>query len=211
VTVVSALSLHISLERPPLDGKAKANGKTLLVYGGSSNVGGLAVKYASDAGYAVITTSSPANKMFVATRCPAYIFDHTETPEKVIAELKAHGPYDAIFDAIGTPTATAIIGGLLAETGGVYYSTLPSGNDDKLPQNVEKRFAIYGAKFNEPANQHIKKWYMEEYLPHGLNNGSIFPNTILKLDGGLSSVQEALDRLFSGSASGVKIAINPQE
>jgi NADPH:quinone reductase-like Zn-dependent oxidoreductase len=210
-TVVSALSLHMGLERPPLDAKAKANGKTLLVYGGSSNVGGLAVKYASDAGYRVITTSSPANRLFVASRGPAYILDHTETPEKVIAELKAQGPYDAIFDAIGTPTATEIIGGLLTETGGVYYSTLPSGKDDRLPENVEKKFATYGGKFNEPANQHIKKWYMEEYLPRGLNNGSIFPNTILKLEGGLSSVQEALDRLVSGSASGVKIVVNPQE
>jgi NADPH:quinone reductase-like Zn-dependent oxidoreductase len=201
----------MDLERPPLDGKAKANGKTLLVYGGSSNVGGLAVKYGSDAGYKVITTSSPANKLFVETRCPAYIVDHTDTPEKVIAELKARGPYNAIFDAIGTPAATVIIGVLLSETGGVYYSTLPSGKDDKLPENVEKRFATYGGKFNEPANRHIKKWYMEEYLPQGLNNGSIFPNKILKLDGGLRSVQEALDRLFSGSASGVKIVVNPQE
>jgi NADPH:quinone reductase-like Zn-dependent oxidoreductase len=210
-TVVSVLSLYMGLQRPPLIGKAKVNGKRLLVYGGPSNVGGLAVKYASDAGYTVITTSSPKNKLFVATRCPEYIVNHTETSEKVISELKTHGPYDAIFDAIGTPAATAIIGGLLAETGGVYYSTLASGEGDKLLGNVEKRFAIYTGKISDPANQHIKKWYMEEYLPQGLSNGNIFPNRILKLEGGLSSVQEALDRLFSSSASGVKIVVNPQE
>lgn len=210
-TVVSALSIHMGLDRPPITGKAVANGKTLLVYGGSSNVGGLAVKYASDAGYKVITTSSPANRHFVATRNPTYVVDHVETLENVVAELKAHGPYDAVFDAIGTPAATAVIGGLLAETGGVYYSTLPSGKDDKLPGKVEKRSASYGLKLNEPANRHIKKWLLEEYLPQGLSNGNIFPSPILKLQGGLSSVQEALDRLSPNSTSGVKIVIDPQE
>jgi NADPH:quinone reductase-like Zn-dependent oxidoreductase len=210
-TVISALCIHIGLDRPPTTGKAAANGKTLLVYGGSSNVGGLAVKFASDAGYKVITTSSPANKDFVTTRNPTYVVDHTQPPENVVAELKAHGPYDAVFDAIGTPAATAVIGGVLAETGGVYYSTLPPGKDDKLPGNVEKKTPLYGMKFNEPANRHIKKWYLEEYLPQGLSNGNIFPNPILKVPGGLSSMQEALDKLSTNSASGVKIVINPQE
>ena len=93
----------------------------------------------------------------------------------------------------------------------MYYSTLPPGEDDKLPGNVEKRSAFYGLKLNEEANQHIKKWLLGEYLPQGLSNGNIFPSPILKLGGGLSSVQEALDRLSSNSASGFKIVINPQE
>jgi hypothetical protein len=129
----------------------------------------------------------------------------------VIAELKAYGQYDAVFDAIRTPAATAVIGGLLAETGGVYYSTLPLGKDDKLPGDVEKKAPLYGMKFNEPANRHIKKWFLEEYLPQGLSNGNIFPNPILKVRGGLGSMQEGLDKLSSNSASGVKIVINPQE
>jgi NADPH:quinone reductase-like Zn-dependent oxidoreductase len=210
-TVVSVLSLHLGLDRPPITGKAVANGKTLLVYGGSSSVGGLAVKYASDAGYKVITTSSPANKHLVAKRNPTYIADHVEAPENILAELKAHGPYDAVFDAVGTPAATVVICGLLAETGGVYYSTLPPVKDEKLPDNVEKRFASYWLKLNEPVNRHIKNWLFEEYLPQGLSNGNLFPKPILKLQGGLSSVQEALDKLSTNSASGVKIVVNPQE
>jgi len=209
--VVSVLSFHMGLDRPPTTGKAKDNGKRLLVYGGSSNVGGLAVKYASDAGYTVTTTSSPANKYFVATRSPAHIVDHTEEVEKVVAELKSFGPYDAIFDPIGTPATAAVMGNLLAETGGVYYSTLPPREDDNLPDNVKKGFGMYGMKFNDPANAHIKKWFLEDYFPRGLVNGSIFPNPVLKLDEGLSSLQEALDSLFSGSVSGKKIVVNPQD
>ena len=60
-TVVSALSIHMGLDRPPITGKAAASGKTLLVYGGSSNLGGLAVKYVED-------TVSPFSSPLIVAR-----------------------------------------------------------------------------------------------------------------------------------------------
>lgn len=57
--VVSALSIHLRLSRPSLDGELQRQGKRVLIYRGSSLSGGLAVKHAVTAGYTVITTSSP--------------------------------------------------------------------------------------------------------------------------------------------------------
>lgn len=60
-TVHSALSIYMILTKPPLSGAPPPDNKDqkILIYGGSSSCGGLGIKYASDAGYTVITTSSP--------------------------------------------------------------------------------------------------------------------------------------------------------
>jgi NADPH:quinone reductase-like Zn-dependent oxidoreductase len=86
-----------------------------MVSGGSSNVGGLAVKCAVDAGYHVVTTSSPANKWLVARRSASHIIDHTQPRESSLAELQDHGPYEGIFDAIGSPYAAGLMGELLRD------------------------------------------------------------------------------------------------
>ncbi|KAH8433861.1 uncharacterized protein LDX57_011498 [Aspergillus melleus] len=100
VTVVSALSIHIGLDRAPLSGKPEPKNKTVLIYGGSSSTGGLAVRYAVTVGYTVVTTSSPQNRQFVESLDPAYIIDHTAPAETIAKELRSQGPFDRIFDAI---------------------------------------------------------------------------------------------------------------
>lgn len=61
-TAYSALSFYMKLTKPPLSGAPSPENKDkqILIYGGSSSCGGWGIKYASDAGYAVIKTSSPA-------------------------------------------------------------------------------------------------------------------------------------------------------
>jgi NADPH:quinone reductase-like Zn-dependent oxidoreductase len=117
-TVVSALNIYMGLSLPPVTGRAQPNGKRILVYGGSSAVGGLAEKYATDAGYEVVTTSSTANKKLVEERNAAHIIDHSQPKEDILRELRAHGPYEGIFEAIGSQTTTQLIVELLRETGG---------------------------------------------------------------------------------------------
>jgi NADPH:quinone reductase-like Zn-dependent oxidoreductase len=209
-TIVSALSIHLKLPLPSLTSPAAPSGKKILIYGGSSSVGGLGVKYASDAGYQVITTSSPANRSFVKASGAAHTVDHTLPAEKLLAELKSNGPYDAIFDAIGTPEVTSLIGKLLADEGGIYYTTLPPVNGDGLPPNVERRFASYRAVMEEEANAKINQWFYEEYLPYGLATGKIIPTRTVVAEGGLEGVQGVLNRLNAGGVSGRKFVLNPQ-
>ncbi|GES57182.1 alcohol dehydrogenase [Aspergillus terreus] len=211
-TVVAALSICMGLEFPPVTGKAKRNGQRIFVYGGSSSVGGLAVQYASDAGYDVVTTSSPHNQETVQARGPSYIIDHTQPRDKLLADIHAHEPYAGIFDAIGTSEVTELMGQLLAESGGLFFSTSPTPVDDQLPKNVEKKWSGYSEVLvSDPQNRDARKWYLEEYLPTGLHNGRIRSNPALHVPGGLEAVQEALDLLYDGKVSGKKVFVNPQE
>lgn len=211
-TVVSALNIYMGLSLPPITGKAPSNGKRVLVYGGSSAVGGLAVKYASDAGYEVVTTSSMANKKLVEERNAAHIIDHCQSKEDILRELRAHGPYEGIFEAIGSQTTTQLMVELLRESGGQFFSTSPSPGDDQIPNNVQKKWAGYSETLvSQEANRALRGWYMENYFPKALKNRSVWPNPALWLKGGLNSAQEALDLLYEGKVSGKKIFLNPQD
>ncbi|KNG81523.1 putative alcohol dehydrogenase [Aspergillus nomiae NRRL 13137] len=211
-TVVAALSVCMKLDFPPINGRAPANGKRILIYGGSSSVGSLAVQYATDAGYEVVTTSSPANCDLVQRRGPSCIIDHTKPTEQLLGVLKANGPYDGIFDAIGSSEVTELLGNLLAENGGLFWSTSPTPADSHLPKNVKKEWAGYSdVLVSRDENKDAKLWYLHEYLPKGLSSGRIFSNPSYIFPGGLDSVQDALDTFMTGKVSGKKIFVNPQD
>ncbi|GFF46270.1 zinc-type alcohol dehydrogenase-like protein SACOL2177 [Aspergillus lentulus] len=207
-TIVAALTIQMGLQRPPLSGKAEPNGKRVLIYGGSSSCGRYATKYASDAGYEVVTTSSPGHRKTVEEHNPSYIIDHTLPHEKLISELKSHGPYDAVFDAIGTPPVTAMLVAMFGEKGGSYHTTLPPMGDELIPTNVERTFASYTALLNKNENEDVRKWFFEQYVPKGLANGQIIPSSIIKKENGLRSVQEVLDSILS--ITGKRFVVNPQ-
>lgn len=208
-TIVAALSIKMGLDRPPVAGKAVRNGKRILIYGGSSSCGRYAVKYASDAGYEVITTSSVGNRDIVQKHGPVHIIDHTIPPAQLVESLKSHGPYDAVFDAIGTPPVTAVLVAMFGDQDASYHSTLPLMGAPQPPPNVKRLFASYQSLFDEDENQEIRQWFFLEYFPEGLRNGQIIPSSIVKKEHGLNSVQEILDIMLE--IPGKKFVANPQD
>ncbi|KAJ5280476.1 alcohol dehydrogenase [Penicillium angulare] len=212
-TVVAALSICMNLGYPPVNARANRNGKRILIYGGSSSVGGLAVQYAVDAGYEVLTTSSPSNWSLVQRRGASCIIDHTRPKEEILESIKEHGPYDGIFDAIGSSEVTLLLGEFfLASNGGTFWSTSPTPVDKDLPKNVRKQWASYSdVLVEEGANKEAKMWYLHEYLPESLSSGRVFSNPSDIVTGGLGSVQNVLDSFMDGKISGKKVFVNPQE
>jgi threonine dehydrogenase-like Zn-dependent dehydrogenase len=211
-TAIAALNVYMHLDRAPVDGPAPRNGKTVLIYGGSSSMGGLAVRYVGDAGYDVVTTSSPANRDFVSSLGAKVIVDHTQSPDVVVKELKSHGPYEAMLDCIGTPPVDALFAQLLAETTEgetkTYFTVLPPMGGVKFPEGVRREFASYSMVL-ENENRDLGRWFYKEYLPGALANGRIVPSRVEKVKGGLRGVQEALDK--SMTVSGKKVIVDPLE
>ncbi|KAL1594343.1 hypothetical protein SLS60_010103 [Paraconiothyrium brasiliense] len=211
--ITSALSIHLGLERPPLSGTASPKNKKVLIYGGSSSCGGLAVKYAATAGYEVITTSSSRNKDFVQSLGPATIIDHEQDPASVVADLKKYGPYDAVLDTIGLPGPTAILVEYFESLGGGAYNTMipPIPGTRAIPDNVKRIFAPYSFAFDEPEHKPLARWLYEEYLPKGLESGLIVPTRQHVVTGGLEKAQEVLDLMNAGGVSGKKLVLDPWE
>lgn len=218
-TMVGAMSVHMGLERPPTPGDtgvvgAARAGKRVLVYGGSSSCGGLGTRYASDAGYEVVTTSSPRNRAFVQGLGARAVVDHSRSEEEVVAELRALGPYDAIVDCVSLPPSFEILRKLLGDEGGVVFGLHPLKGPRfqyEFPECVVYRYYPMAWALEEEENRELAEWYYKEYLPQGLASGRIVPTRHEVVAGGLGMVQETLDRLAAGGSSGHKLVLNPQD
>jgi len=210
-TVVGALGAKAGLDKPNLDAPVSPNGKKILVYGGSSSVGSLAVQYAALAGYTVVTTSSPRNNAFVAKLGAAKVVDHTQPQQNLISELTAEGPYELLFDVISAPSTIAVAGAVLdAQGGGNLYRTTPAMGPETLSQNITNFFAPWPTELDKPEKLHLRNWLFGEFLPQALEKGKIVPLPVEKVKGGLNGINEAIDKLAKG-VSGLKLIADPWE
>jgi len=207
-TSVSALSIFAKLDRPSAQPNAGNRDKKVLVYGGSSSVGAFAIQYAAQAGYTVITTSSPRNHSFVSTLGAAEIVDHTKPTHTLVAELKKRIPYHTVFDTISEPSGAtmSLLGKVLeAQGGGKIWITSPAMGPLELPKRVETEMHSYPYDMETPETDEMRKWFYEEYFPKGLASGKIIPTRTESVAGGLQVLQGALDRIMS--VSGTKLVV----
>ena len=205
----AALTIHMGLDRASSTSKAAPNGKKILVYGGSSAAGGIAASYAIAAGYEVVTTSSPQNKSFVQSLGPSAIIDHSQPSPQLVSDIKSHGPYEAVFDAIGLAPVHEVLGQYINSIGGGTYYTLLIGTKP-LPEKVECKFAPYSLSLDKPENHESRAWFYNELVPKGLETGTIVPTRSQWLEGGLGQAQEALDLMIEGKVSGKKLLTDPK-
>jgi NADPH:quinone reductase-like Zn-dependent oxidoreductase len=72
----------------PRVNKVEPNGKTVLIWGGSTSVGSAAIQLAVAAGYEVVTTASPRNFAYVQGLGARRVFDYNAP--KVVAQIVEH-------------------------------------------------------------------------------------------------------------------------
>ncbi|KAL1596418.1 hypothetical protein SLS60_009064 [Paraconiothyrium brasiliense] len=208
--VVGLFSGRLGLERPPLDGReAEKKGKKILVYGGSSSFGGLSVGYLTQAGYAVVTTSSPKNSSFVEGLGAITIIDHTQEQESLVKQLLDHGPYDVVVDFVSNADTLAITGRVVEAQGGGRLFTMQPGRGG-LPAGVERVFEPYSESLYEERNRNLQRWLVHEYLPKGIENGLIKPLPIEKVGGGLKGLNDGLRKILVGGG-GARFIVEPWE
>ncbi|KAF2868785.1 alcohol dehydrogenase GroES-like domain-containing protein [Massariosphaeria phaeospora] len=208
--VVGLFTGRLGLDKPSLDDSVvPAKGQNILIYGGSSSFGGLSVQYLSQAGYTVVTTSSPKHRDFVSRLGATAVIDHTREPDALVDELVAAGPFDVVVDMISLPNTIAVTARVLAsQEGGKLYAMQPAFGPETLPDGVTRVFEPWSESLYEEQKRDLQTWAMETYLPEGISRGFITPLPIEKVSGGLEGINEALDRLHKG-VSGVRLVADP--
>ncbi|KAF2100088.1 alcohol dehydrogenase GroES-like domain-containing protein [Rhizodiscina lignyota] len=212
-TTVPAISIVAGLDRPSKSPNPANKDTKVLVYGGSSQLGRLTIQYLQQAGYTVITTSSPANRDDVVALNPEYVTNHSANPNEVTADLIAHGPYAVVFDAVSLPPTQAILGPVMLENKkhGKTNVVLATGPAETAPEGVEFRFESFSVLLQmEEKNADVNKWFFEEYVP-GVFDGTfkLAPTRLENVPGGLNAFQGILDRILG--VSGIKLVYNPWE
>lgn len=210
-TVVGLFSGVAGLDKPSLDTAPPSQKKKVLIYGGSSSLGSLSVQYVAQAGYQVITTSSPQHDDFVSKLGATQVINHRQDESNLIDEISAAGPYDLVVDCISLPKTIAVNAQVLSKQGGgKLYTVVPPLGPENLPSGVNREFSSWGAVFSDEKHAQLLRWAIDVYLPEGVALGKIIPLPIEKIPGGLSGVETALDRLQKG-VSGMKLVVDPQE
>ncbi|RYP59271.1 hypothetical protein DL770_010242 [Monosporascus sp. CRB-9-2] len=194
---------QLALEKPSTN--PEKNGKTLLVWGGSSSVGTSTIQLAVAAGYDVITTASKKNFDLVKNLGATAVFDYSSpgVVAELVAELKK-GAFAGAYDAIGLRESQHIIAQVVTELGGGHIATVLPYPDDLPPMVTSSTFAAPTIFSEYPE---VGKAVWEDFLPQALKTGQFKPSPPEKVVGkGLDSLQSAFDQQKAG-VSAAKIVV----
>lgn len=203
-TAAVGIFLSMGIPRPP----AKQHGG-FLVWGASSSVGTAVVQIAVSLGYnPVVGVCSPRHSAMVQKLGAHETFDYNSSSvvKDVTQSLKASeqqtvAAYDAISEHGSAPKCAEIL-----ETfgGGKLCLTLPYPEDARQPAGVAIS-QTYAAKIC--IEKEFGHWLFNEWLAKSLEDKTFVPSpTIEKVDGGIQSIQKALD-IHAKGLSGKKLVI----
>ncbi|KAI9851731.1 MAG: hypothetical protein M1838_002946 [Thelocarpon superellum] len=186
--------------------------KKIYISGGSSAMGLLAIGYAKQAGYTVVTTCSPHNFPLVHERGADYVYDYHNdgTPAKIHDLL----PIDYWLDTVSLPSSMELLIKILTPPGRQVVKariitllppTMPGM--PKLPDGVTAEMMLFRNKAEE--NQELVDWLLASggYMERGLKGGWIRGVPPERL-GGLDQYAAGVERMSQG-VSGKKLVIEP--
>ncbi|KAF8865528.1 putative zinc-binding oxidoreductase ToxD [Acephala macrosclerotiorum] len=210
---------HLELPFPTLPLEKKVNGTPILIYGGSSATGTLAIQFAKLSGLTVITTASPHNFELLKNLGADHVFDYHDPNCGAKINALMNNKLTLVFDTIATPSSAKICASAI--------STLPSPplgkkiyvnlmGIDFPRQDVQnmfllaytisgEEFEIEGEKWDAvPEDFELGKRFMsfsEKLLEEGVVKG----HPVKMLEGGLGGILGGMEELKNGRVSGVKL------
>ncbi|EXJ87206.1 hypothetical protein A1O3_04165 [Capronia epimyces CBS 606.96] len=202
-------SLRLNLPTDPIQTQ-----EYVLIYGGGTATGGLAVQYAKLSGYTVITICGADQFEHLKSLGADYTFDYTDpqTGEKIRTLTENSLKY--AWDTIAIESSAQMCADALSTYPGTRYGTT---NAVKMPRDdVKSTFTVmhtmYGEAFTfgpvefeaSPEDFEFAKLFMglTEKL---LAEGKLKTHPEIVGEGGLAGVIQGLDDLQSGKIHGVKL------
>ncbi|KAJ0313978.1 hypothetical protein Brms1b_007302 [Colletotrichum noveboracense] len=194
---------YLGLPLPSL--KPVATGRTLLIWGGASSVGGTAVQLAIASGLRVITTASKANFEKVTELGADTVLDyHSATIVDDAIRVLSGTNLAGVYDAISSQQSLQPIGAILDKLGPHKVVTvLPAEGD--FGKNALLSFETAFQITEHPEEVGDPVW--RNFVPGALKNGQLKAKPDPEVVGkGLESIQAGLERLKKG-VSATKLVI----
>ncbi|CAG8090629.1 unnamed protein product [Penicillium olsonii] len=187
---------------------------SILIYGGSTATGTLAIQFAKLSGLTVLTTCSPHNFDLVRRFGADQVFDYNSPTVSADIRAASNDSLAYVFDTISTEPAVKISAEAIGSAGGKYSSLLVVQNFPREDVTSAGTLAYtgLGETFHKgakefPANQeHLefqaKFWKLSEEL---LAQGKLKTHPAEVQEGGLDAVLDGVDDLRQNKVSGVKL------
>ncbi|KAJ5142439.1 uncharacterized protein N7515_001226 [Penicillium bovifimosum] len=213
------VALFWSLQLPGTLRTPAPKSEDVLIYGGSSTIGLLAIQMVKLCGHRVITTCSPRNFDLVKSYGADVVFDYSSPTcaEDIRAATKNTLRYvlDPFAEAKTLRTCHAAVG----RTGGKYCA-LEQYQESLCSRKTVKHELVMGGAisgrgvelpdpYGIPARPEIgiwaRQWYLE--LQDLIDNARIKPCPVQTISGGFEGILEGLDLLRNGKVSGKKLIV----
>ncbi|KAI9061179.1 GroES-like protein [Trametes sanguinea] len=193
-------------------GRGKYAGPVVVI-GGSSVVGTLAIQLARLSGFSpIITTASLKNTTLLQGFGATHVLDRNLPSVALREEVVkiAGGPVSTVYDAISLPETQNAAFDLLAP-GGKLILVLASAVDEEKQKNANGR-SIVGALglIQLPQNVEFGK-ILYTKLTSLLEAGDLKPLRVEVVPGGLGGIATGLEKLKHDQVSAAKLVVRPQE
>lgn len=211
--------LYQSLELP-LPNKPAAEKFPVLIYGGSTATGALAIQYAKLSGLEVIVTASPRNFDYVKSLGADKAFDYNSPT--CAEEIRSYSKDSVkhVFDCISEGDSTKICVESMAPAGGVYSTLLPIDNqkvtsiNSKVQMKMTLGYTVIGEYFTfgpsewpaNPENMEFGKMFWE--LSRGLlaeGKVKVHRPSVNEFGKGLEGALKGMQHMREGKLSGKKL------
>ncbi|CAE6502429.1 unnamed protein product [Rhizoctonia solani] len=186
-----------------------ADGKGVLILGGSSSVGQFGLQLARIAGFSpIVTTASDQHVELLKSLGATHVFDRNVDVKTIQSVFNT--PVSLVFDAISTPATQDLAFDALttpSPTPGAHLAVVLPLDDSIKEKNAGNKVTVnhlFGSShlfrdLSVPFWQNIGQW---------IKDGKFVPNRVQVVEGGLAAIPEALDLSRKG-VSGVKLVIHP--
>ncbi|KAL2838986.1 GroES-like protein [Aspergillus pseudoustus] len=191
----------------------------ILIYGGSTATGTLAIQFAKLSGYKVLTTSSPHNFDLVRGLGADAVFDYNDPESPAQIRKQTNNSLKLVLDCISLPPTIDFSDRSLSTEGGEYLSLLPAKVNRA---NVNSRFILVYTSLGEPFTfgdtpfpakpedfEHAKQFTQVAQALFDQGKIKVHPPRIGK--DGLRGALEGLELLRTNQVSGAKLVYNVAE
>ncbi|TVY36832.1 Trans-enoyl reductase [Lachnellula subtilissima] len=193
----------------------------VLVYGGSSASGTMAIQLLRLSGLDPIATCSPHNFELVRSYGASAVFDYTDTNTSVAIKAHTRGRLKYVLDCISDEQSVRCCYGAIARTGG-RYTSLELVPDELLATrravqaSFVMAFEVLGQEiklpggYGKPADPGKRELSIRCFAIYQrlLNEGKLRTHPTQLLEAGLESVLNGLALLKSGTISGKKLIVS---
>jgi NADPH:quinone reductase-like Zn-dependent oxidoreductase len=208
-------SLGLALPSEPLT-EEKEKKKQILVYGGSTATGTLAIQFANLSGYEVLTTCSPRHFERVRELGADAVFDYNGPGSARAIRAQTNDRLTMAFDTVSVESSAKYCDLALSSKGGHYSSLLPIKIER---ENVQSRstmaYTVFGEGFifgrKEIPAQPEDRTFMEQFcgiFDDLLASGKVKVHPPRVCDAGLDGILDGLQLLREGKVSGEKLVYN---
>ena len=207
-TVAQGLYQNLGLPLPP----AKVqNQPWILIYGGSTATGTIAIQYAKLSGLKVVTTASPRNFALLKDLGADLVFDYNEPDVGAKIRAATNDDLKLVFDTFSEGPSPGISAAAISSKGGKHAAILKREKfpRDDVASSWTLAYTAFGEEYSPqfPANEAdaefgTRFWAISEEL---VNSGKIRAHPPQVREGGLEGIAQGLKDLKEGKVSGVKL------